>query len=363
MSSYLFAYLMGQQDQGDFIDLGANVGCHTVALATLFPDREVFAFEANPASFQILAANVTVNGLSNAKLFNLLVGDTSGMRKVVITRLGNGPNLGAVSFEVVSPARGDGVLALQVAVDDVYPTSRSVAVSKADLEGMELQALMGLRGTLARCHAAFYFENGAQKNTGPIFAELTRLGYETFWHLNQPFDPDNFRGSPISIYGNTVEVATLCIRSEHAAIREIRQHLTPTSKPMGDAGWHKCVAFNAELRSRVRTRLTSRRAITALRDYLLHGYARNRSRIEPGSIAQAVGAELPRFCDVRQSVSLDIPGESLRSLLTPLIEKTPLDEGAYLRRHPDVAAAVAQGQFSSARHHYIVAGYFEGRGA
>ncbi len=357
----LFAYLMQQQDGGDFIDLGANVGCHTVALATLFPDRETFAFEANPESFQILATNVTINGLGNVRLSNVLVGETSAMRRVVISRPDRGLNLGAVSFEVVSPTRPHGALALQAAVDDVYPASRSAAVSKADLEGMELQALMGLRATLARCHTSFYFENGAQRNSGPIFSELAKLGYETFWHMNQPFDPDNFRGNSVSVYGNTIEMGTLCIHSDHAAVRELREHLTPTSKPMGDTGWYKCVAFNAELRSRVRAQLASRRSTAALRDYLLDEYARHRTNIVPSSGSATAEPKLIDFSEVCRAVLLDIPNESLRSLLTPLIEKTQLDEDAYLQRHADVAAAVKAGQFSSALHHYVVAGYFEGR--
>ncbi len=359
----LLTDLMQRQTSGDFIDLGANVGCHTVALASLFPDRQVFAFEANPASFQILAANVAINSLSNAKLFNLLVGESSAMRKVIITWPDRGLNLGAVRFEVVAATREDGVLALQAAVDDVYPQSRSVAVVKADLEGMELPALVGLRATLARNRAAFYFENGAQQNTGRIFDELRKLGYETFWHINQPFDPDNFLANPANIYGNRVEVATLCLHSDDAAIKEVRDYLVPTSKPMGDAGWYSCVAFNAELKARVKVRLASRRAIASVRNYLLDEYSRSRTTIGSGAAGSAAMPELMGFSDVRRSVALDIPGDRLRSLLVPLLEKTPLDEEAYLRRYPDVAAAVAQGQFSSAHNHYVVAGYFEGRSA
>ena len=355
----LFAHLM-QRPNGDFIDLGANVGCHTVALATLFPACEVFSFEANPATFQILAANVTVNGLANCRLFQLLVGQVTDLRRVMMRQGGHDVNLGAVSFEVVQSSRQDASIALQVAVDDIYPPSRAVSVIKADLEGMELQALLGLRRTLARGHPAFYFENGAQVNAGPIFNELAKLGYETFWHINQPFDPANFRASTTNVYGGTVEIGTLCLHHEHPVIGEVRQHLTPTGQAMDDAGWHKCVAFNAALRAQVQARLQPRRAIVAARSYLLDEYAR--SRTQPESISGLPDGPLPEFSELRRSVLLDIPDDRLRSLLSPWIEQAALDEQGYLQRYPDVAAAVQRGEFASARHHYVVAGYFEGRG-
>lgn len=355
----LFAHLM-QHLSGDFIDLGANVGCHTVAMATLFPACEVFALEANPATFQILAANVAVNGLANCRLFPLLVGQATDLRRVIIRQGGHDVNLGAVSFEVVQSSRQDAAIALQVAVDDIYPPARTASVIKADLEGMELQALLGLRRTLARCHPAFYFENGAQVTAGPMFVELAKLGYETFWHINQPFDPGNFRANTTSVYGGTVEIGTLCLHSEHPAIGEIRQHLTPTGQAMGDAGWHKCVALNAALRAQVQARLQPRQVVAAARGYLLDEYARSRTQAEPA--AGLTDGVLPGYAELRRSMLLDIPDHRLQALLSPLIEQAALDEQVYLERHPDVAAAVQRGEFASARHHYVAAGYFEGRG-
>jgi hypothetical protein len=44
----LIAHIMRKEPKGDFIDLGANVGAHTIGIATLFPEIEVFSFEANP---------------------------------------------------------------------------------------------------------------------------------------------------------------------------------------------------------------------------------------------------------------------------------------------------------------------------
>jgi hypothetical protein len=70
---------------------------------------------------------------------------------------------------------------------------------------------------------------------------------------------------------------------------------------------------------------------------------------------------MPSFAEIRRATLLDIPGDVLRPLLEPYISAAPLDEAAYLLRYPDVAEAVATQRFKSAREHYVIAGYFEGR--
>jgi hypothetical protein len=53
--------------------------------------------------------------------------------------------------------------------------------------------------------------------------------------------------------------------------------------------------------------------------------------------------------------------DRLVSLFQLMLEALPFNQEAYLERYPDVAKAVALGVYSSARHHFQTAGYFEGR--
>jgi len=56
------------------VDIGANIGCHTVPIAkAVAPHGSVLAFEPQPRIFQLLAANITINGLANARLFQPVV--------------------------------------------------------------------------------------------------------------------------------------------------------------------------------------------------------------------------------------------------------------------------------------------------
>jgi FkbM family methyltransferase len=356
----LLSHIHRHDTHADFIDLGANVGTHTVAIATLFPDAKVYAFEANRPAYQFLCTNITGNGLANVKPFNHLVSDVSAMSRVVASEPQAGRDLGAVSFQVVPLQGAAGSLMLQVAIDDVYDADGLVALIKADLPGMQLSAFQGARVTLRRCHPALYFENGGQCNTGPLFDELAELGYEPFWHVNFLFDKENFRGDTTNVFGSSVEIGTLCIHRESPLVDEFRQSLTPVSRVLDERAWQQCLALNARLRADIKARMTPDTRTAWLRARLLSEF---RACVDPVDLdtRPASGETLPPYADIRRAMLLDVPGDVLRSLLAPYLAATSFDEAAYLQRNPDVAEAVAARRLTSAREHYVTVGYFEGR--
>jgi hypothetical protein len=65
---------------GDHVlDIGANIGSHTVPLAKrIGPHGLIHCFEPQPAVFQLLAANALMNGLANVRLYHAAVGRSAG---------------------------------------------------------------------------------------------------------------------------------------------------------------------------------------------------------------------------------------------------------------------------------------------
>ena len=74
---------------------------------------------------------------------------------------------------------------------------------------------------------------------------------------------------------------------------------------------------------------------------------------------------LLKICNIRgwaeghKTLTLDRDG--LVTILTEMLQASAFDEEWYLEQYPDVARAVESGEISSAREHYILFGYFEGR--
>ena len=61
------------------------------------------------------------------------------------------------------------------------------------------------------------------------------------------------------------------------------------------------------------------------------------------------------------SGSVTISISLLRHLLRLALASTEFDEAVYLKKNPDVAAAIRSGDMAGAQQHFVTAGYFEGR--
>lgn len=141
------------------IDGGAHIGLFTVVMArAVGPDGWVLAFEPTPGTRAVLTTTVALNQL----------GATVSVRPEALaaatgrTTLHIGPVPGTSSNSVaVPPPEGVGTEreVPTVAVDDLLPgLAAPVSCLKLDIEGAELDALLGARATLDRFRPALCVE-------------------------------------------------------------------------------------------------------------------------------------------------------------------------------------------------------------
>ena len=141
-------------DDSVCVDIGANIGLYTLAMAALARRGRVWAFEPAPGSYEFLERNIAVNGLDNVEAFNLAVAATSGT-----VDFHDIPFFTAGSFTV----EGDSFLTSEVLGSSFFRAPsvtldefvadhglRSVDFVKIDVEGGELSVLEGAVGTLDR---------------------------------------------------------------------------------------------------------------------------------------------------------------------------------------------------------------------
>jgi FkbM family methyltransferase len=126
------------------IDLGANIGYFTLLLAQLVgPEGRVFAFEPDPANFELLERNVGANNYTNVTCFRKAVADRSG--RTLLYRSASNPG----DHKLVDDGSREAVEVEVVALDDALPELRgSVHWIKMDIQGAELAALGGMRALL-----------------------------------------------------------------------------------------------------------------------------------------------------------------------------------------------------------------------
>lgn len=127
---------------GTFVDVGANVGNHSIAAACLFGAAKVIAFEPNPEAYRILRCNSALNDVAEI-VTHLPVGLSDHVAKATAQSPDHGMNLGGTKL-----VEGVGDLSLQIG-DDLLG-EEAIGFIKIDVEGGEMPVLRGLRQTIAR---------------------------------------------------------------------------------------------------------------------------------------------------------------------------------------------------------------------
>jgi FkbM family methyltransferase len=68
-----------------FLDIGANFGIWTTALAAAHPNAHVYSLEPTPDTFSVLCSNICLNGLKNITALQLAASDSNGSLSYQVT--------------------------------------------------------------------------------------------------------------------------------------------------------------------------------------------------------------------------------------------------------------------------------------
>jgi len=128
-----------------FIDIGSHVGYYSMlALQQVLNTGRVLAFEANPATYQVLLANVLMNDAANMHAFNCALGASSGTASFGV----NAQDEGQSSLVDGAAANAGAVINVAMTTLDMIHAQialTSVRVVKIDVEGFETQVIDGGR--------------------------------------------------------------------------------------------------------------------------------------------------------------------------------------------------------------------------
>lgn len=159
---------------GDWvIDVGANVGHYAVRLSQLVgASGRVLAFEPVPETFELLASDIAATGARNVSLFNVAVSARIGAAGISLPRFATG----LTNYYMAGLTESGGAFeVLTVPLDVLMPPQR-VSLVKLDVEGHELQALLGMRKLLLRDHPRLIVEGRSDE----VATLLRDLGYQFF---------------------------------------------------------------------------------------------------------------------------------------------------------------------------------------
>jgi FkbM family methyltransferase len=165
---------------GIFIDIGSNIGFHSLSIAGAMPDARCLAFEPNPAVFRHLLANITLNDhLPNVSAHELAVSshcndleffaqdESDYNRGLSSTALNHDLDSAAIRRIKVQATTLDAFL------DDSL--KHLVSVIKIDTQGNEEPVLRGAAETLRLAQPVVFFEFEARYHPDNPEARLRQL--------------------------------------------------------------------------------------------------------------------------------------------------------------------------------------------
>jgi FkbM family methyltransferase len=168
-----------------FADIGAHLGWFTCVAAKHMPLGNVFGFEMDNLSFSLLEQNVATNDCANVEVYNVAVSDVSGIASY--KRYSMHPNA-ALRLQANTKDEQSGSVSVDSVALDEFFESKGVApdVVKIDVEGAEMNVLMGMRQTLRNCRPVLFLEihppnlRYFNTSTSAIFSLLIEHHYSVF---------------------------------------------------------------------------------------------------------------------------------------------------------------------------------------
>jgi FkbM family methyltransferase len=176
----LFRHLVRPGDR--CVDVGANVGVHTVRLARLVGrDGVVLAVEPDPDVVWRAQRNITLNGLANVRVISAAASDLAGEMRLYRPSPRD-TNRARASLYHHPYLTGVATTVPVVTVDGICADA-PVALIKVDVEGHEAAVLRGAANTIARYAPSLIFEYAPEllgDVVQPPFCWLTERGYAVF---------------------------------------------------------------------------------------------------------------------------------------------------------------------------------------
>jgi FkbM family methyltransferase len=203
------AYLKRLVKPGDnMIEVGANIGSHTVGLAkAIGPQGRLIAFEPQRSCYAFLQAQIALNQLDNVIALDEGIGSQPGQlwyAKPDYTQPGNFGGVGLTAQPAANTQAVD-IVRLDDRLGDI-----SVALIKIDVEGMEEEAVRGGMKLIEKSQPILYVENDRVEKSRSLITLILQLGYRLWWHVPPLFNADNFFGVKNNVYGTVSSFNMIC---------------------------------------------------------------------------------------------------------------------------------------------------------
>jgi FkbM family methyltransferase len=182
------------QPNSNVIDVGANIGTHTVFFSKKCPQGQIHAIEPQFYIFQILTTNVAINARFNVKPYNVAISNDYDSLKLLNFPPMSQTRINYGEFKVHNSENGIETRCMKLDQFD------NIQFIKLDVEGYELECLKSGVNLIEKCKPKMYIEFNNKKGNPELISFLWDHGYVCYWHVSKKFSPDNFNRNSTNIW-------------------------------------------------------------------------------------------------------------------------------------------------------------------
>lgn len=161
------------------IDVGANVGVHTLTMAKLVQikkDSKIYSFEPHPLIIEKLKKNINLNELDNVEIINKGLSDESG-EAILYSFDTEAPHQGIASLYQEHSTSLKNKIKIQLVTLDEFALERKMKkldFIKVDTEGNDLKVLKGGKKIIKelRPYIVLEYEESSWKHSNSTFESL-----------------------------------------------------------------------------------------------------------------------------------------------------------------------------------------------
>lgn len=174
--------------KGVYVDIGANIGNHSIFFSCFCPSTKVYSFEIDETIFSLLKENMKNNCLSHTYyLSNIGILDKKGLVDISETN-----HLNAGMTKIVNV---EGTKNKVDKLDNVLKNIENIVLIKIDVEGFELEIINGAKTILENQSPTIFAELATEKEFKAVQNELFKYGYTT--------DNVNYASTPTYLFQKT----------------------------------------------------------------------------------------------------------------------------------------------------------------
>ncbi len=206
------------------LDIGANIGLHTVWFAKHAFQGHVSSFEPNEFNRELLIMNLRHNLTANVEVYTNVIGN--GISSCFISSYSPHVPGNYGECTVLINKQGPAQAAQMVTIDALKPIKCDFM--KIDVEGYEMEVLKGAEATIDKFKPSMLIEvNASKEHIKFLWDNLIKRNYLLWWLPVRNYNPNNYRGNKSNVFLNSGVINIIACHKEKAHSNILDKALNP----------------------------------------------------------------------------------------------------------------------------------------